>query len=142
MWVRLCEKMKKTLLCNAHSKFLLYFIPYMLDQLYILYVRSADGEFIIFLRIHIIEMEEKKYFMYNSFQLKEIPGHKMLNDSILMFFLDCIQIIVCNNIECCMYPTWWFALPQVFSFLKVNDTVSGFLFFDIYIIYWPWMVVL
>lgn len=62
----------------------------MLDQRYTLYVRSADGEF-----IHIMETKENKYFMYNSFQLKKVE-HKMLNDSIIMFICDCIQIIVYN----------------------------------------------
>lgn len=98
----------------------------MLDQRYTLYVRSADGEF-----IHIMETKEKKYFnMYNSFQLKKVE-HKMLNDSIIMFIRDCIQIIVYNNMECCMYHTCWIALPHFFLSLKVSDIISGFLFFNI-----------
>lgn len=128
------RKWKKQLYYDMQSHtcsfkmFSLIYTWYIRSALYPLYVGSADGEFIIFLRIHIIRDEEKKNFLYNSFQLKKIPGHKMLNDSILIFFLT-EQIIVCNNIECCMYPTWWFALPQFFSFLKVTDTVSGFFVF-------------
>lgn len=97
-------------------------IPFMLDQLM--------GN-LSFLRIHIMEMKENKYFMYNSFQLKK-DEQKMFNDSIIMFIRDCIQIIVYNNMECCMYPTCWIALPQVFFLsLKVSDIISGFLYFNI-----------
>lgn len=83
-----------------------------------------------FLRIHIMEMKENKYFMYNSFQLKKVE-RKMFNDSIIMFICDCIQIIVYNNMECCMYHTCWIALPHFFLSLKVSDIISGFLFFNI-----------
>lgn len=66
----------------------------------------------------------------NSFQLKKVE-HKMFNDSIIMFIRDCIQIIVYNNMECCMYHTCWIALPHFFLSLKVSDIISGFLFFNI-----------
>lgn len=68
--------------------------------------------------------------MYNSFQLKKVE-RKMFNDSIIMFICDCIQIIVYNNMECCMYPTCWIAVPHFFLSLKVSDIISGFLFFNI-----------
>lgn len=43
---------EKTLWWHGHSKCFLNFIPYVLDQRYTLYVRSADGEFIAFKNSH------------------------------------------------------------------------------------------
>lgn len=47
----------------SFKMFSLIYTWYIRSALYPLYVGSADGEFIIFLRIHIIRDEEKIFFV-------------------------------------------------------------------------------